>query len=297
VAFLRGEIPWVKGSPRVLFPFLGENVKVGNKRLLGRVLLVAIVILTVAVGIFYIPKLKTANASEVSDESTQTLSVVSSETANSMPVVKPAPVSTPQKPKYRAMPKIKRGMKKATVSRLMKKYGYRVQYKYTYGKKNVVIKTALPTYWKKYPQRKWSKARHRFLYNGSAKLIVTLGNGKAKPRPWHTGTATWYSIADNTPASSTQTSTGRPLGSFRCNDPSHKGRGCYGVPFTFAKGRSGLDTGDRILIEYRGRRHVAVCTDRGGLETIDLYKPGSDWFGMGGMASFKYVKLKGHWHL
>lgn len=200
-------------------------------------------------------------------------------------------------PKFKQVPAYKGKQLKSVKAKFSKNkltIKKRVDSVYSKSKKGTVI-SIKPTkstikYKLAYKTKKGWKARP------GAKFIAKVSKG-TRPYHWHSGIATWYSIADNTPAGSRETSTGRPLGSFKCNDPAHKHKSCYGVPFTFAVGKSGISTGDRILIKYKGKQHVAVATDTGGLETIDLYKPASEWFGMGGKSPFKYAKLGGHWYM
>lgn len=235
----------------------------------------------VAVALFATIGTATASALGSTQESTSTAPVASETTSTPATTETALPaLSQPAKPAvtYRAMPKIKRGMKRATLAKVLKNRQFRAKYRYTFGKRNAVRSWKLPNYWKHYPRRKYDKKHKRFLYVKHTQLIVTLGNGK-KPKPWHTGTATWYSIADNTPAGSRQTSSGHPLGSFK--------------GFTFAS--RNFPMGTKLRIKHGGRTRTVTCTDRGGLQTIDLYKPASNYFHMDGMSRFKYQVIRRGW--
>lgn len=180
---------------------------------------------------------------------------------------------------YRSLPKIWRGMKRTVLTQRLRERNFRATFRSTYGKKNAVLSFKVSKYWNRPPRRKLDPTSKWPVYRDNTELIVTVGNGKQPPRPWHTGVATWYSIADNTPAGSRTTSSGHPLGSFS--------------GFTFASLR--FPMGTKLRIKHAGRTRVVTCTDRGGLHTIDLYKPASNYFHMDGMSSFKYQVVRRGW--
>lgn len=215
---------------------------------------------------------------EGSSSSTPTASPSAPATATPSTVVTATPTPI-KRGRVRHFLPIRKGFKRSTVVRKFRARNFRVRFKYTYGAKNRVLRWGVVRHWSKAPLRKWSSKHRRFLYSEKTLVIVYLGNGKSR-LPWHSGIATWYSIADNTPAGSRATSSGKPLGA-------------YGG-FTFASRRFPLGTKLRIK-GPNGRVRTVVCTDRGGLETIDLYKPASNWFGMNGKSRFKYQVLRRGW--
>jgi hypothetical protein len=122
-----------------------------------------------------------------------------------------------------------------------------------------------------------SRASLRGSSSGSSSARTSRASATAS---WHRGTATWYAIADNSPRGSRATSSGKRLG--------------WNGGWTFASRHFSLGT--VLLVKGpNGRVHDITCTDRGGLTTIDIYKPAGKRLGMTGKSRFSYRVVRRGW--
>jgi rare lipoprotein A (peptidoglycan hydrolase) len=213
-----------------------------------------------------------ASPASVTRDSATAQKQVASPTAPVAPKRVSKAVPAPARP-YRGAPAIKPGMTKSQAAAHATKWRpFRVQFKYTNGRKDRVVRWAFSSYWES--RRKWNSSRTTHLYAPGAKVIVWLGNGKTSARggKWNSAVVSMYGIGDGFVGK--RTASGEVL---RSN--------------SMVVAHRSMRMGTKIRFKYRGRTCTAVVKDRGPFirgRTFDLGPGTARALGFRGVGTVQY---------